>query len=54
MKAISKTAIGTLVIVASLLGGGAAIAVAAAAAPAPAAHPAPQAATAVEYAMMAY
>jgi len=51
MKAISKAAVGALVI-ASLLGGGAAIAVAATSAPA--ARPAPQAATMVEYAMMAY
>ena len=53
MKAISKAAVGALV-TASLLGGGTAIAVAATATPAAAAHPAPQAATMVEYAMMAY
>jgi hypothetical protein len=51
MNAISKTAAGALVI-ASLLGGG--VAVASAGAPAAAVHPAPQAATAIEYALIAY
>jgi hypothetical protein len=50
MKAISKTVVGALVI-ASLIGGGAAVAVASAWVPATAVHPAPQAATAVEYAL---
>jgi len=53
MKAISKAAAGALVI-ASLLGGGAAVAVASIGTPAAAAHPAPQAATAIEYALIAY
>jgi hypothetical protein len=53
MKAISKTAASALVI-ASLLGGGAAVAVVSAGAPASAVHPAPQAATAIEYALIAY
>jgi hypothetical protein len=50
MKAISKTVAGALVIV-SLIGGGAAVAVASAGTPATAVHPVPQAATAVEYAL---
>jgi len=49
MKAISKTAAAALVI-ASLLG--AAVAVVSAGAPAAAVHPAPQAATAIEYALL--
>jgi hypothetical protein len=53
MKAISKTVAGALVI-ASLLGGGAAVAVVSAGAPATAAHPVPQAATAIEYALIAH
>ena len=48
MKPISKTVAGALVI-ASLIGGSAAVAVAAA--PGAAAHPVPQAATAIEYAL---
>lgn len=52
MKAISRTAVGALVI-ASLLGGGAAIAVAGVAAPVAAAPQAPQAATAIEYGLIA-
>ena len=53
MKAISKTAVGALVI-ASLLGGGAAVAVVSAGVPAVAVHPAPRAATAIEYGLIAY
>jgi hypothetical protein len=52
MKAISKTTVGALVI-ASFLGGTAAVAVVGAGAPAAAVHPAPQAATAIEYALIA-
>jgi hypothetical protein len=50
MKAISKTVAGALVI-ASFIGGSAAVAGASAAVPATAVHPAPQAATAIEYAL---
>jgi hypothetical protein len=50
MRAIGKTVADVLVI-ASLLGEGAAIAVASAGAPATVAHPAPQAVTAIEYAL---
>jgi hypothetical protein len=52
MKAISKTTVGALVI-ASFLGGIAAAAIVGAGAPAAAVHPAPQAATAIEYALIA-
>jgi hypothetical protein len=52
MKAIIKTAVGALV-VASILGGTAAVAVVGTGAPASAVHPAPQAATAIEYALIA-
>ncbi len=50
MKAISKTVAGALVI-ASLIGGSAAVAAASAGTPASAVHPAPQAVTALEYAL---
>jgi hypothetical protein len=50
MKAISKT-VARILAVASLAGGNAAVAVAVFAAPATTAHPAPQAATATEYAL---
>jgi hypothetical protein len=50
MKAISKTAVG-LPVIASFLGGGAAIAVASARAPATTAHPVPQAVTPIEHAL---
>ena len=49
MKAISKTAAGVLVI--ASLPGGAAVGFVSAGAPAAAAHPVPQAATAIEYAL---
>jgi hypothetical protein len=52
MKAISKTSAGVLV-VASLLGGGAAVVASVAGAPAATARPAPEAATAIEYGLIA-
>jgi hypothetical protein len=48
MNTISKTAVGALVI-ASLIGGSAAVAAISAGTPASAVHPVPQAATAIEY-----
>jgi hypothetical protein len=50
MKAISK-AVASAIVIASLLGGGAGVAVAFYGAPAAAAHPAPLAASMVEYAL---
>jgi hypothetical protein len=52
MKNISKTVAGA-VVVASLVGGGVAVAVVSAGAPVTASHPAPQAATAIEYGLIA-
>ena len=50
MKSISKT-VARVLVSASLIGGNAAVAIVVFAAPATTAHPTPQAATAIEYAL---